>query len=96
MIVVAGFIALLLKPDRGHSAASMVPRPRRRRRRSPPRARWCSSAWRGVRYRGQRITHWPTRARLQSPNAQHGRGGIGHLVTQVHIQDWCQRNTPTL
>src|SRR5690349_6398891 len=42
------------------------------------------------------ITHLAHRMPGYVAGAQHGNGGIGHLVARYHVQGWVQRNTPRL
>jgi hypothetical protein len=42
------------------------------------------------------LTHFSQRLPSYVQNAEHGRGGIGHLVHCFHLEAWVSRNAPKL
>ncbi|HEY7431436.1 MAG TPA: AI-2E family transporter [Streptosporangiaceae bacterium] len=98
LVVVAGFVALLLNP-----LVVLLERWRIRRRGWAVTVVVC---WSVIVFLGlavvfgyplaNAIAHLATDLPSYVNAAQHGRGWIGHLVRQYHIQNWVHENAPKL
>jgi predicted PurR-regulated permease PerM len=98
MIVVAGFLALILNP------LVVVLQRWRIRRRGPAVA--VVTIWTVLVFVGllvafgyplvNGLTHFSQRLPSYVAAAEHGRGSIGHLIRQLHLQAWVTRNAPKL
>jgi predicted PurR-regulated permease PerM len=98
LLLVSGFVALLLNPLVVALQRRLVPR--------RGLAVAIVTAWGLIVFTGlavafgypliNGITHLADRLPDYVANAQHGRGWIGHLARQYHIQAWVQQNAPKL
>src|SRR6266704_432894 len=98
MLMVAGFIALILNP--------LVVALQRWRIRRRGWAVAIVSVWAVLVFAGllaafgyplvHGLSHFSQRLPSYVQNAEHGRGGIGHLVHRFHLEAWVTRNAPKL
>jgi predicted PurR-regulated permease PerM len=98
MLMVAGFIALILNP--------LVVALQRWRIRRRGWAVAIVSVWAVLVFAGllaafgyplvHGLTHFSQRLPSYVQNAEHGRGGIGHLIHRLHLEAWVSRNAPRL